>query len=128
MLSARYFTCLSLQNRGNAAPDTTCVLCAAAGSFDKFLNIQITLIILLQLAMCALHGSLGLWWRNQHANNRYYLATTVQGQARLPTHHVSAELLLSVQLRCKPCSGFCCCLARAHTGEHILPNSTPEFV
>ena len=56
-----------------------------AGSFDKFLNVQITLIILLQILMCALHGSLALWWRNQHANNRYYLATTVQGQARFAT-------------------------------------------
>jgi hypothetical protein len=56
------------------------MLCA--GSFDKFLNIQITLIIILQLLMCALHGSLALWWRNQHGNNRYYLATTITGQVR----------------------------------------------
>ena len=54
-----------------------------AGSFDKFLNVQITLIIVLQIVMCALHGSLALWWRNQHADNRYYLATTVQGQVRI---------------------------------------------
>ncbi len=53
-----------------------------AGSFDKFLNVQITLIIVLQIVMCALHGSLALWWRNQHADNRYYLATTIQGQVR----------------------------------------------
>jgi len=59
-----------------------CRIPLRAGSFDKFLNVQITLIIVLQIVMCALHGSLALWWRNQHADNRYYLATTIQGQVR----------------------------------------------
>lgn len=51
-----------------------------AGSFDNFLNIQIVLIILLQIAMCVLHGGLGLWWRNAHGVHRYALALTITGQ------------------------------------------------
>jgi len=50
------------------------------GSFDNFLNIQIVLIILLQLAMCVLHGGLGLWWRSNYGEERYFLALTIEGQ------------------------------------------------
>ena len=60
-------------------------MCCAAGSFDRFLNVQISFIILLQIAMCALHASLGLWWRNQRGDNRYYLGLTVQSQ--VPAMH-----------------------------------------
>ena len=38
------------------------------------------LIILLQIAMCVLHGGLGLWWRNAHGVHRYALALTITGQ------------------------------------------------
>lgn len=53
-----------------------------AGSFDNFLNIQIVLIILLQLAMCVLHGGLGLWWRSNYGEERYFLALTIEGQVK----------------------------------------------
>ena len=56
--------------------------CHCAGSFDRFLNVQISFIILLQLAMCAVHGSLSLWWRNKYGIQHYYLALDVQGQVR----------------------------------------------
>jgi len=57
-----------------------------AGSFDNFLNIQIVLIIALQVAMCLLHGGLGLWWRNAHGVDRYFLALTTQGQVGFTSH------------------------------------------
>lgn len=62
--------------------------CRCAGSFDRFLNVQISFIILLQIAMCAVHGSLSLWWRNKYGIEHYYLALDVQGQVRRPhTQH-----------------------------------------
>lgn len=43
---------------------------------------QISFIILLQIVMCVVHGSLSLWWRNKYGVDRYYLALDVQGQVR----------------------------------------------
>ena len=57
-------------------------LWGGAGSFDRFLNVQISFIILLQIVMCVVHGSLSIWWRNKYGLDRYYLALDVQGQVR----------------------------------------------
>lgn len=67
---------------GGEAQLLTTLPCRGAGSFDRFLNVQISFIILLQILMCAVHGSLSLWWRNTYGIDHYYLALDVQGQVR----------------------------------------------
>ena len=64
-----------------------------AGSFDRFLNVQICLIILLQIVMCAVHGSIALGWRNRYGVQHYYLALDVTGQVQWLSQGIQIELL-----------------------------------
>jgi len=43
------------------------------GSFDRFLNLQIALVIALQLLMCAWHSVANVIWRAATGYDRYYL-------------------------------------------------------
>lgn len=47
---------------------------AKLGAYDRFLNLQISLVILLQLVLCALFAMGGVLWRNGPGQQRYFLA------------------------------------------------------
>ena len=49
------------------------MLCPA-GSFDRFLNLQIGFVICLQLCMCLFCAVASYIWRQHMGNDRYYLA------------------------------------------------------
>ena len=46
----------------------------AAGAFDTFLNVQISLVLALQMALCLACALVSLWWRGSAGFSRYYLA------------------------------------------------------
>lgn len=48
----------------------------AAGSYDRFLNLQIGLIIGMQLLMCLFCSIASLIWREKSGKERYYLGMT----------------------------------------------------
>lgn len=47
-----------------------------AGSYDRFLNLQIGLIIGMQLLMCLFCSIASLIWREKSGKERYYLGMT----------------------------------------------------
>lgn len=51
-----------------------------AGSYDRFLNLQIALIITMQLCMCLFCSIASYIWRKQSGVHRYYLAMDVYVQ------------------------------------------------
>ena len=55
----------------------------SAGAFDTFLNVQITLVLALQMALCLACSLVSLWWRNSAGYARYYLALNVYNEGML---------------------------------------------
>ena len=51
-----------------------------AGSYDRFLNLQIALIITMQLCMCLFCSIASYIWRKHSGVHRYYLAMDVYVQ------------------------------------------------
>lgn len=49
-------------------------MCLSTGSYDSFLNFQITFIIFLQLAMCIFCAVASYIWRQRAGYPRYFLA------------------------------------------------------
>ena len=58
------------------------VLCA--GSYDRFLNLQIALIIGMQLLMCLFCSLASYIWRERSGKQRYYLGMTDYVQVTIP--------------------------------------------
>lgn len=54
-----------------------------AGSYDRFLNLQIALIITMQLAMCLFCSIASYIWREHSGVQRYHLAMDVYVQVSL---------------------------------------------
>ena len=79
----------------------------AAGAFDTFLNVQITLVLALQMALCLTCALVSLWWRNSAGYARYYLS--------LDTYNEGAQLTC-VQL---PCSPLSCDCSGSLIGAHV---------
>ncbi|KAK9836118.1 hypothetical protein WJX81_002623 [Elliptochloris bilobata] len=50
------------------------------GAFDTFLNVQITLVLVLQMALCLACSLVSLWWRNSAGYARYYLALNIYNE------------------------------------------------
>jgi hypothetical protein len=48
----------------------------AAGAFDTFLNVQITVVLAVQLVLCLACASASLHWRQAQGFARYHLALT----------------------------------------------------
>lgn len=55
---------------------------ARAGSYNRFLNVQVFILISLQLSLCAICAGVALWWRGNHGYARYFLALNVHDQVR----------------------------------------------
>lgn len=67
-----------------AGPETRIQMNALApplkvGSFDRFLNVQISIIILVQLALCLASALAGYAWRQTAGLKRYYMALDEPG-------------------------------------------------
>jgi magnesium-transporting ATPase (P-type) len=59
-----------------------------AGSYDRFLNLQIGLIIGMQLLMCLFCSVASLIWRERSGKERYYLGMTEYVQVSVSLLHV----------------------------------------
>ncbi len=59
-----------------------------AGSYDRFLNLQIGLIIGMQLLMCLFCSIASLIWRERSGKERYYLGMTEYVQVSVSLLHV----------------------------------------
>lgn len=49
----------------------------SSGSFDRFINLQITIVLVMQMAMCIFCASASQVWRNNNAADHAYLALTI---------------------------------------------------
>ena len=54
---------------------------ARTGSYNRFLNVQVFILISLQLSLCAICAGVALWWRQHHGYQRYFLALQIHDQA-----------------------------------------------
>lgn len=61
-----------------------------AGSYDRFLNLQIALIIGMQLLMCLFCSLASYIWREHSGKQRYYLGMTEYVQVILHIWHTLA--------------------------------------
>lgn len=88
----------------------------AAGAFDTFLNVQITMVLALQMALCLTGALISLAWRNSAGYARYYLALGIYSegaQLRLnafpapsrPSQCLSSQMPLPVRSDSSAC-GF----------------------
>lgn len=49
----------------------------SAGAFDRFLNVQITLVLVFQLSICIAFAIASWFWRQTRGYDNYYLAMDV---------------------------------------------------
>lgn len=68
--------------------DLLTVFTLGAGSYDRFLNLQIGLIIGMQLLMCLFCSIASLIWREKSGKERYYLGMTEYVQVSASLLHV----------------------------------------
>ncbi len=54
-----------------------------AGSYTRFLNLQVAVLLALQLTLCAVCAAIAWWWRKHHGDERYHLALTTYNQVGL---------------------------------------------
>ena len=73
------------------------VLCA--GSYDRFLNLQIALIIGMQLLMCLFCSLASYIWRERSGKQRYYLGMTDYVQVTIPD---TPTPVVAVNVMCLP--------------------------
>jgi len=78
-----------------------------AGSYDRFLNLQIGLIIGMQLLMCLFCSIASLIWREKSGKERYYLGMTeyVQVSVFWPHVLVIGSICLDGCFWCNSCLG-----------------------
>ena len=78
-----------------------------AGSYDRFLNLQIGLIIGMQLLMCLFCSIASLIWRERSGKERYYLGMTeyVQVSVFWPHVLVIGSICLDGCFWCNSCLG-----------------------
>lgn len=65
--------------RNAVLPD---IIAVPAGSYDRFLNLQIALIIGMQLLMCLFCSVASYIWREHSGKQRYYLGMTEYVQVK----------------------------------------------
>ena len=53
---------------------------SCAGSYTRFLNLQVAVLLALQLTLCAVCAAIAWWWRKHHGDHRFHLATTDYNQ------------------------------------------------
>jgi len=56
---------------------------SCAGSYTRFLNLQVAVLLALQLTLCAVCAAIAWWWRKHHGDERYHLALTTYNQVGL---------------------------------------------
>ena len=76
--------------------NTEAVVLDCAGAFDTFLNVQITLVLALQMALCLACSLVSLWWRNSAGYARSYLALNVYNEGACPRSTRQAAPVCSV--------------------------------
>lgn len=94
-----------------------------AGAFDTFLNVQITLVLALQMALCLACSLVSLWWRNTAGYARYYLALNVYNEG-MRASHSSAGNFSAVQLHGRDCCFLSSLSARYFSNHHFLRQVT----
>ena len=74
----------------------------AAGAFDTFLNVQITVVLAMQLVLCCACASASLHWRASQGFARYHLQLTDFSEGAGPLTYVCKNLSTAlVYLSCK---------------------------
>ena len=69
---------------------------ACAGSYNRFLNVQVAILITGQLILCAICAAIAYWWRKNHGFQRYFLGLNVYDQARDLLHPAPFRKLANV--------------------------------
>ena len=97
--------CINVQQAKPAL--SSCVLCLtlsrgacgsdasrrrAAGAFDTFLNVQITVVLAVQLVLCCACASASLHWRASQGFARYHLQLTDFSEGAGPHTYVCKHL------------------------------------
>jgi hypothetical protein len=54
----------------------------ATGSYTRFLNLQVAILLALQLTLCAVCAAIAWWWRKNHGYARFHLVLHDYNQVR----------------------------------------------